>query len=370
MSDGAIAILAGLEGIGPVRLRLILRHHDPTEALELLRSGRALHPMVDRGLPAGRREEWRVAVAATSPEEQLDACRRWGVAVVPRSDPRYPAALVHDPAAPAVLFVRGDLDALALRRAGIVGTRHASAAGRATATELGSALADAGVAVVSGLALGIDVAAHRGVRAAGTGAPVAVVGCGPDVPYPKANADMWEWVVAEGLLISEWPPGSLPLAWRFPLRNRVLAALSEVVIVVESRERGGSLITAREAADRGITVMAVPGSPRSRASLGTNQLLVDGATPVVSVDDVLVALGLDHRRASPLPFDPRPTPDADQQRVLAACAAEPSNLDMIVAATGLELVDAALAAARLERGGWLLESAGWFEPTGSRLEAT
>ncbi|NNE12799.1 MAG: DNA-protecting protein DprA, partial [Ilumatobacter sp.] len=235
--------------------------------------------------------------------------------------------------------------------------------------DLGRELAEADVAVVSGLARGIDAAAHRGVRAATAGAPpVAVVGCGLDVPYPKAHRDLWEWVASAGLLVSEWPPGVAPHAWRFPLRNRILAALSEVVVVVESRERGGSLITARLAAERGVDVMAVPGSPRSRASLGTNKLLVDGATPVTAVDDVLVALGLDHRRAA-LPFDPRPVPDARQQLVLDACRVEPSNIDMIVGATGLGVTDVAMAAARLERDGWLVEAAGWFEPTGSRLGA-
>jgi DNA processing protein len=266
------------------------------------------------------------------------------------------------------LFVRGDLDVLADRRVGIVGTRHASAAGRATAAELGAALSAASVAVVSGLARGIDAAAHRGIRAdPGPGRPVAVVGCGPDVHYPKPNADLWEWVAEAGLLISEWPPGVPPDAWRFPQRNRILAALSEIVVVVESRERGGSLITARAAADRGIEVMAVPGSPRSRASAGTNQLLVDGVAPLTCVDDVLVALGLDHRRQGTLPFDPRRPPDELQRRVLEACEREPSNLDMIVAATGLSITDAALGAARLERSGWLAEAGGWFEPVGSRL---
>jgi DNA processing protein len=276
--------------------------------------------------------------------------------------------LCHDPEAPAALFVRGDLGALGGRRVGIVGTRHATAAGRATASELGSALAAESVAVVSGLARGIDAAAHRGVRSGGgPGRAVAVVGSGPDVHYPKLNAELWEWVATEGLLVSEWPPGVRPDAWRFPQRNRILAAMSEVVVVIESRERGGSLITARAAIDRGIDVMAVPGSPRSRASFGTNQLLVDGAAPVTSVDDVLVALGLDHRRQGNLAVDTRVPPDDIQQLVLDVCLEQPSNLDMMVTATGLSVSDAALAAARLERSGWLMEAGGWFEPVGSRL---
>ena len=137
---------------------------------------------------------------------------------------------------------------------------------------------------------------------------------------------------------------------------------------VESRERGGSLITARAAAERSVEVMAVPGSPRCRASAGTNQLLVDGAGPVTCVDDVMAMLGLDHRRQGELPFDPRPMPDALQSRVLAACQQRPSTIDMVFAEVDATLSSVALAAARLERDGWLVEAGGWFEATGSRLQ--
>lgn len=368
MSAGSLAILAGARLLGPARLRLLLTHHTPEDAVDRLRTGRPLHPMFTRGVPPERLESLRRRMRESCPHEAAEACERHHVSVVAFGDPQYPAALLHDPEAPVALFVRGDPDALGDRRVGIVGTRHATAAGRATAAELGSALAAEGVTVISGLARGIDAAAHRGVRAVdGPGRAVAVVGSGPDVHYPRCNAELWEWVSATGLLVSEWPPGVPPDAWRFPQRNRILAALSEVVVVVESRERGGSLITARAAAERGIDVMAVPGSPRSRASSGTNQLLVDGVAPVTSVDDVLVALGLDHRRQDSLRVDSRQPPDDVQQLVLDACVEQPSNLDMIVRATGLEIADAALAAARLERAGWLVEAGGWFEPLGSRL---
>jgi DNA processing protein len=226
------------------------------------------------------------------------------------------------------------------------------------------------VTVISGLALGIDGAAHDGVRrAGGPGLPVAVVGSGPDVVYPRRHRDLWRWVVAEGLLMSEWPPGTVPEAWRFPERNRILAGLCEVLVVVESRERGGSLITARMALDRDVEVMAVPGSPQVRASNGTNKLLIDGAAPATCVDDVLVALGLDTRRQGRASFDSRPSPTGDQELVLRACETEPSTLDTIAAATGLALTAAALAAGRLERSGWLVEAGGWFEPTRSHFAA-
>jgi DNA processing protein len=365
----ALAALAGLPGIGPGRLRRLLAHHDPVEALDRLRSGRHLHPMFERGLAAADLDRLRRQAADLSPDAVLAACAAAGVAVVPIGAPAYPAVLAADPEAPVVLFVCGDPDAVHARRVGVIGTRNATASGLATAAELGAELASAGVSVVSGLARGIDGAAHDGVRrSGGPGRAIGVVGNGLDRPYPKRHADLWHWVAASGLLISEWPPGTPPDAWRFPQRNRILAALCEVVVVVESRERGGSLITAQAAAERGIEVMAVPGSPRSRASVGANQLLVDGAAPVTSALDVLAMLGLDHRRSGRAPFDPRPRPDPFQASVLATCGCAPCTLDHLVVTLGASFADVALAVARLERDGWLVEAGGWFEPAGSRLE--
>lgn len=369
--DGAVAALASIPGIGAARLRRLLQHHTPTEALAALAGEAPLHPMVLRSIPVDDLATMMAEARRADPAAGAAACEEAGVRVLYRGGPGYPAVLDIDPDGPGALFVRGDLDALSARRVGIVGTRNATAAGLATARELGAALAAHDVSVVSGLARGIDGAAHVGVRSSGgSGRAVAVVGSGPDVVYPRRHADLWDWVVGAGLLISEWPPGTPPDAWRFPERNRIIAALSEVLVVVESRERGGSLITARQALDRDVVVMAVPGSPRCRASHGTNQLLVDGAAPATSVDDVLVALGLDHRRQGMVVFDPRPLPTGAEALVLHACEREPSTLDTISSATGLSLVDAALAAARLERSGWLLEASGWFEPARSHFDAT
>lgn len=367
---GVLAVLAGLPGGNPRRLRVLLDHHEPADALARLIAGRPLHPMVERawGGPSGElRGEIRRAAATGSVAEAADWCARLGVGVMARADPAFPAQLQVDPDPPAILFWQGDLSVLDARRVGIIGTRNATASGRATAFELGHELAVGGVTVVSGLARGIDGAAHRGVRS-GDGRAVGVVANGHDAPYPKPHADLWEWVGTDGLLLSEWPPGTTPEPWRFPLRNRILAALCEVLVVVESRERGGSLITARAAADRGVEVMAVPGSPRNRACTGTNALLVDGAAPCTSVDDVLAALGLDHRRQCELPFDPRPEPDDVEQQVLAVCGEAPSTLDTIVSTLGIDVAVAAMAVARLERWGRLVEAGGWFEPAGSRLE--
>ena len=145
------------------------------------------------------------------------------------------------------------------------------------------------------------------------------------------------------------------------MRNRILAALCEVLVVVESRERGGSLITARAAIERDVEVMAVPGSVRNRAAVGTNQLLRDGAAPVTDVGDVLVALGLDTRRAGHSDYDPRPLPRGEEATVFEVCRRDPRTLEDIVTGLGMPISEAAMALARLERTGWVRETGGWFE---------
>ena len=292
---------------------------------------------------------------------------RIGVTYIGRHD--YPATLLTDPARPSVLFFQGSLEHLAHRRVGVIGTRGATASGRYMASHLGYDLAVNGVSVVSGLARGIDAWAHRGVMVADSrqqhiAPPIAVVASGLDVVYPRDNLELWKWVAREGVVLSESPPGTAPEAFRFPLRNRILAALSEVIVVVESREKGGSMITVEEAMKRDITVMAVPGSPRNSSSAGSNLLLQQGCAPVVSVDDVLVALGLDHRRCHPHVYDSRPQPGEFDKRVIEAIGREALTLDQVMMRLGSELVPTAVALGRLESHGWLANNAGWWEVLG------
>jgi DNA processing protein len=294
-----------------------------------------------------------------------DRCRSAGVTVHVLGDTTYPAVLRIDREAPVVLFSIGDLTALEARRVAIVGTRNATATGRSLAHELGAALAAAGVAVVSGLARGIDGWAHRGALSASAAAPVGVVACGLDVVYPREHRRLWADIAAHGVLLAEVPPGTSPEAFRFPLRNRILAALSEVVVVVESRAKGGSLLTVDAAERRAVPIMAVPGSPRSPAAEGTNALIVDGATPVLDASDVLVALGLSTSRARPFPVDPRLPPERADQHILDLFGADPLDVERVVALTGRSLPDVALALARLEVAGWLTRIGGWFERAGT-----
>jgi len=304
------ASLAGFDLMSVHRLWALLRHHRPAEAFAVA-SGEA-PPMPDgllaRVLADERvRAAWRSSARRRPPESVWQRCMALGVEVSVLGDPAHPVLLARDPQPPPVLFSQGDRSLLDGRRVAVVGTRNATAAGRHLARTFGNGLAREGVHVVSGLARGIDGQAHAGVLEAVTagaaGRPIAVVASGHDVEYPSEHGPLWRRVASDGLLLSEWPPGAVPAPYRFPQRNRLVASLSEIVVVVESRERGGSLITAQMAAERGIPVMAVPGSALSRAAAGVNALLRDGSAPVVDVGDVMVALGLDHSRSSAAMFD-------------------------------------------------------------------
>ena len=189
----------------------------------------------------------------------------------------------------------------------IVGTRRASPYGTEVAYALGRGLGASGVPVISGLALGIDGTAHRGCLDGG-GVPVAVVAGGPDVVYPRRHRSLHEKVRAAGLVLSELPPGTEPYRWSFPARNRIMAGLARMTLVVEAADPSGSLITAEFAKDLGRCVAAVPGRITSTVARGTNNLLKDGATPISGTEDVLDELfGVGVRRAAPR--EPRPTPD-------------------------------------------------------------
>ena len=300
-----------------------------------------------------------------------------GVSVLLPDTEGYPAALVGDPGAPAVLCGRGDTSVLEGRAAvAVVGTRSATPYGARVAADLGRELALAGVVVVSGLARGIDAAAHAGALSAAGGAapPVAVVGTGLDTPYPKENRLLWQRVAEAGAVLSEAPLGTGPRPRVFPARNRIIAALSDVVVVVESHHRGGSMYTAEAAARRAIPVGAVPGSVHSRASAGTNALLVDGCLPIRDVDDVLTAVSLARQgrgmAAVTVPTPGRPAtigssgPPADldrvQRSVLEAVDDTPTTVETVLLRTNLSLSAVTVAGGELVDRCLLTAGAGWW----------
>jgi len=224
----------------------------------------------------------------------LGAIHRAGaasIAAIPWSAPSYPIALTTITDPPPVLWTRGRVDALSVPAVAIVGSRAASPYGLAVAGQLAADLAARGLAIVSGLARGVDSAAHRGALSAG-GVTIAVLGSGVDVVYPPEHASLAADIDATGAVVSELVPGTRPLQWFFPLRNRIISGLSRAVVVIEAGEKSGSLITARCALEQGRDVLAVPGNILSGRNRGAHALLRDGAKIVESADDILEELGL------------------------------------------------------------------------------
>lgn len=288
-------------GVGPITRRALLeRFGSPAAVLAAsgsqLRQVRGVGPELARRLASARRE--------VDALDEIRVCDEHGIRIVTERDSAYPALLreIHDP--PGVLFVRGELapqDGLAVA---IVGTRHATQYGLRQAERLAGGLARAGLTIVSGLARGIDAAAHRAALAAG-GRTIAVLGCGVLEVYPPEHVELANEVARQGALVSESPPRMQPMSGLFPQRNRVITGMSLGVVVVEAAERSGALVSARHAMEQGREVFAVPGPVDSRMSRGCHGLLRDGARLVESVDDVLEEFG-------PLCFV---TPDAEGRTI-------------------------------------------------------
>jgi DNA processing protein len=303
---------------------------------------------------------WLACADSTDVDELWQRHVDAGIGVFTLRSPSYPGPLVDDVEPPAVLFGRGDPDVIVGPRVAIVGTRDASQYGIDLAYELGRDLSAAGVAVVSGLAIGIDGAAHAGALAAATAPPIAVVGSGLDVVYPRRHESLWREVQRRGVVLSEAPLGAPPEQWRFPARNRIIAALADVVIVVESRELGGSMHTVAEAQRRDRPVFAAPGPVRSATSAGTNRLLRDGAQVLCDAGDALLALGLSAALQRSVQ-EHRPAPSAADAEVLDAVGWAPVSLDALAVRTSRPVGALAHALDRLRADGWLAERGGWYE---------
>jgi DNA processing protein len=284
-------------------------------------------------------------------EARRDAERR-GVGTLCRHDEAYPARLLELADPPAVLYHTGERaeleDLLRAPSVAIVGSRSASGYGLAVAQGLGQGLAASGVTVVSGLALGIDAAAHRGALDAG-GRSVAVLACGADVPYPRTNTSLYRRLRERGAIVAELPPGRGVYRWSFPARNRIMAGLSQITVVVEAQEPSGSLITADFAERLGREVGAVPGPVTSRRAAGTNRLLRDGASVIRGPEDVLDALfgAGGAPRTPPPPAEPIGAPE---RQVLDGVETG-EGLDAIGRASGMSAAAVRATLGRLELAG-------------------
>jgi DNA processing protein len=355
------ASLACLPQMTPARLRaLIERWGDPVRAFAAVRQGRAGAVLAAHARPeevASRHALARVWQHAATSERtaRLLAERVPHVFVAGSAD--YPIDGVPD--APVVLLAEGD-DARALGRprVAVVGTRAATPHGLADAREIGAVLADAGVTVVSGLAIGIDAAAHEGALDAG-GSVVGVVATGLDVVYPRRHRVLFDRVRRSGLLVSESGYGVQPTGSAFPVRNRIIAGLADVVVVVEATLKGGARITADRALDYARPVLAMPGSRRNPAAAGANALIAEGAHPLLEPSDVLLALGLtpgSRRR------EQRAAPTGAAAIVLRACGGEPATVDQLATRTRLAPGQVITAVRELERAGWMERSKGLCWP--------
>ena len=356
-----LVALASLPAVGPARLRALLAIGRPAELWTSLQ-GPPLPELVEVAGKWDLYEQWRRTALGLDVARLWSRHREYGVGVAALGTPGYPSALGGDLDPPAVVFHQGDPRVVQGPRVAIVGTRRCTRYGSDVAFELGRDLAMAGVGVVSGLALGIDAAAHAGALDAKGAPPIAVVGNGMDKVYPERNRTLWRTVAERGLLLGEAPLGAPPERWRFPARNRIIAALADVVVVVESHASGGAMHTVVEAAARNRTVLAVPGPVRSSASDGCHELLADGCAPCRNADDVLLALGISGVETAPLDF--RPNPGKLGQQVLEALGWQPADAEQVKSRTGLTMVQVAEAVEELRAAGWVAVSGRWIEQVG------
>ncbi len=354
------------DNVGPVTFRELINHFGGAEpALAAL-------PELSR---RGGRQSIRICSQAQAAAE-LEAAHRIGARPLFTIEPGYPPALAEIDAPPPLLYVKGDTSLLARPMVAIVGARNGSGAGQKLARSFAAAIGRAGYVIASGLARGIDAAAHEAALELGT---VAVLAGGIDNVYPPEHALLQSRIGEAGCLVSENPPGFVPRAQDFPRRNRIISGVALGVVIVEAARRSGTLITARAAADQGRLVFAVPGHPLDPRAEGTNRLIKDGAILVTEPGDVIDALAPMHRPQPAMPVEaaaaeptpPQPPRDggdvpalaaSERARLMAALGPAPVDIDELVRATGLPsrtvqiaLIELALAG-RIERHGHQLVS--------------
>jgi DNA processing protein len=330
----------------PPLTSLLLLARTPGLSARLLRAATAACADPIETLLAGSLRPHTRAALEQPDRQRLEADLRWVAAhdcrVLASTDPGYPSCLLDLPDAPAVLFVRGDAALLARPQLAVVGARAATHTGRVIAREFAAALARAGLTITSGLAVGIDAAAHEGAVEAG-GCSIAVFAQGLDRIYPRQHRSLAERICGSGALVSERPPGTALRPGLFPRRNRLIAALCQATVVVEAAPESGSLGTARAASALGRRVFAVPGCIRSRLSAGCHQLIRSGATLAASADEILCDLGIPKgnqgtRVAVAPPADTSAAGeslDKAAEMLLDAAGFEPVGIDFLVERTGL-----------------------------------
>ncbi len=331
--------------MGPVRLRRLLDAFDSAEKILLARSSQLAQV---NGISEALAEKITRWENYADPTAEIQKARNLGARIITAEDDEYPPALreIHDP--PIVLYVLGRITERDRNAVAVVGSRRASHYATESAKKLSFQMAYAGLTIISGLARGIDTAAHQGALAA-KGRTLAVIGAGLAHIYPPENAELAGRIAESGAVISEFPIETKPDRQTFPIRNRIVTGCSFGVLVVEAGANSGALISANQAAEQGRTLYAVPGRIDQPTCLGSNRLIQQGAKLVINVDDILDDLPLVFREQPDLPTSVQaPDLTPDQQKVLEAMGAEETPLDAIIATSGLTAAAASSTLLALE----------------------
>lgn len=340
-------------GIGPAKVRALIDHFGGLEQAWHA----AMFDLKEAGLDRRAIESLINTRQTLNLDQELDRVNTAKARILIWEDPDYPPLLRQLPEAPPVLYMKGQLTAPDREwTIAIVGTRKATAYGRQAAETLATDLARNGITIVSGLALGIDAAAHEAALKAG-GRTIGVLACGIDQVYPASHTKLAARIMEQGALLTETPVGSPPEGGNFPARNRIISGLSLGTIVVEADQTSGALITADRALEQGREVFAVPGNIFSRASLGTNRLLKEGATLITSAEDVLEALNLKmvaaHTEARAVIAE-----DATEAKLLSLISADPTHIDELARTSQLPITQVSSTLALMELKGMVRQVAG------------
>lgn len=340
-------------GIGPAKVRALIDHFGGLEQAWHA----AMFDLKEAGLDRRAIESLINTRQTLNLDQELDRVNTAKARILIWEDPDYPPLLRQLPEAPPVLYMKGQLTAPDREwTIAIVGTRKATAYGRQAAETLSTDLARNGITIVSGLALGIDAAAHEAALKAG-GRTIGVLACGIDQVYPASHTKLAARIMEQGALLTETPVGSPPEGGNFPARNRIISGLSLGTIVVEADQTSGALITADRALEQGREVFAVPGNIFSRASLGTNRLLKEGATLITSAEDVLEALNLKmvaaHTEARAVIAE-----DATEAKLLSLISADPTHIDELARTSQLPITQVSSTLALMELKGMVRQVAG------------
>lgn len=347
-----------------------------TPGLGLRRSHALLNVLSDPAELFDRPERWSLPASVTACLQQmarlgeqhpvhrqaltqLHWAEQDGQHLISLADARYPPLLREIPDPPLLLWVKGDADLLPQAQIGVVGSRNATLAARQHAQQLSRELSLAGFVITSGGAAGIDGCAHQGALD-GSGATLAVLGCGVDVVYPKSHRSLFERIATKGALISEHPLGTQPKPGHFPRRNRLISGLSDAIIVVEAAERSGSLITAEHALEQGREVFALPGDINNPNAAGCHRLIKDGAGLLTSVEDVLQLLSPGKAMSPARQAVEAVGLPAQQQALLALLSSEPQPLEVISHLLGCSAQSLLEPLFELELGGWIQQQPGGY----------